>query len=304
MASALNTPFTMYLEPRDGALLASLARSCERSGAWVARTLLNRELAARGPFAERGIAQDVEHLLQKALIGLDDTVVAQLADSLPRNGSKTPFAVAMTRDMNRELGAIAQAERRTSAQIAGKMIKDALSALREPRPGSGHIIVDGPVPTTSPRDTGAVEKSSNAGEVDAALLGQGLRSGPGPRQIRASEARPDVIQLVAANLHQAMLRSWGQVNFTRLAKAADVGETTARRAVHGSSAVATDTLAKFAGALGVEPWQLLAPNLGEMASTPYNQEATAIAAALDAIPDPAHRQRIADAAMLILGHLQ
>jgi hypothetical protein len=89
------------------------------------------------------------------------------------------------------------------------------------------------------------------------------------------------------NLQTLMLRKYGKENLYRLGDEAGTGSGTPGRLKLKKQSIGIDVLAKFADALGVEPWQLLADGLGETMS----QSALTIARKFDALPDDRVRLR-------------
>jgi hypothetical protein len=97
----------------------------------------------------------------------------------------------------------------------------------------------------------------------------------------------DLKKTLWENLAVLMDRQWGAANLSRLGREAETGPATPWRLKALEQNVSVDTLEKLAGPFGVEPWQLLAPGLGETMSQP----ALTIARKFDALPDDRVRLR-------------
>jgi hypothetical protein len=67
--------------------------------------------------------------------------------------------------------------------------------------------------------------------------------------------------LIWINVQSLMDRAWGEVNITRLGREAGIAQGGAQR-LQNQRKVGPPLLAKVATLFHVEPWQLLAPNLG------------------------------------------
>jgi hypothetical protein len=91
----------------------------------------------------------------------------------------------------------------------------------------------------------------------------------------------NVRETLWSNLQTLMQRHWGRENLSRLGALAGTGSGTPGRLKLRQQSIGIDVLAKFAEAMGVEAWQLLAPALGETMS----QAALTIARRFDALPD-------------------
>ncbi len=64
-----------------------------------------------------------------------------------------------------------------------------------------------------------------------------------------------------ANVRALMVNRWGKENLTQLALAAKIGPGSATRIKEQKTSVGLDVLEKVAKAFGLQPWQLLVPNL-------------------------------------------
>jgi hypothetical protein len=75
------------------------------------------------------------------------------------------------------------------------------------------------------------------------------------------ESAHPLSKLIWINVQSLMLRYWGEVNITRLGREAGIAQGGAQR-LQNQAKVGPPLLAKVATLFHVEPWQLLAPNLG------------------------------------------
>ena len=64
-----------------------------------------------------------------------------------------------------------------------------------------------------------------------------------------------------ANIKRLMLHHWGDITLAKLADKAKIGTGGAGRLKAQKSSSRLSTLAKVAGVWGLQPWQLLVPNL-------------------------------------------
>lgn len=75
-------------------------------------------------------------------------------------------------------------------------------------------------------------------------------------------AKHDWKQVLWGNVLNRMNTLYGKENLTRLISESKIGPGTATRIKSQATSVGVDVLEKVAGALKVEPWQLLHPTLG------------------------------------------
>jgi hypothetical protein len=87
----------------------------------------------------------------------------------------------------------------------------------------------------------------------------GLRLYPLP--MADDDAPHPLSALIWINVESLMTRYWGEINITRLGREAGIAQGGAQR-LQNQRKVGPPLLAKVATLFHVEPWQLLAPNLG------------------------------------------
>jgi hypothetical protein len=100
-----------------------------------------------------------------------------------------------------------------------------------------------------PIDSGTVVKPFSIGR---GLYPLPMADDDGPHPLSA---------LIWINVQSLMDRAWGEVNITRLGREAGIAQGGAQR-LQNQRKVGPPLLAKVATLFHVEPWQLLAPNLG------------------------------------------
>lgn len=66
---------------------------------------------------------------------------------------------------------------------------------------------------------------------------------------------------LGANVSALMLHAWGEENLTKLGREAHVSAATVQRIRAGTHGAGIDILEKIARVFGIQPWQLLVPNL-------------------------------------------
>jgi hypothetical protein len=82
-----------------------------------------------------------------------------------------------------------------------------------------------------------------------------------PLPMADDDAPHPLSALIWINVESLMTRYWGEVNITRLGREAGIAQGGAQR-LQNQRKVGPPLLAKVATLFHVEPWQLLAPNLG------------------------------------------
>jgi hypothetical protein len=122
----------------------------------------------------------------------------------------------------------------------------------------------------------------------------------------------DLKPLLWSNLSELMKARWGRENLTRLRGASAGDESglfagaTGTRLKAQDTSVGIDVVAACAHSLGVQPWQLLVPDL-DPASMPrlerrvLSPQATDLAAHLDRITDLEKRQQAYAVALAVIG---
>ena len=110
-------------------------------------------------------------------------------------------------------------------------------------------------------------------------------------RIRMAKTAADraVKQIVKRNVEQLMERpEFGGVNVTKLGRFAGIATGGAQRVLDEHTDVQIGLVARVAKAFNVQPWQMLAPDLG---SRILSDEAAEAARIVDALPDEDQRRR-------------
>ena len=81
-----------------------------------------------------------------------------------------------------------------------------------------------------------------------------------------------------------MKRQWGGVNKRRLARSAEIGETTLKRVVESDDSVGLEVIKSLAGVFRVPVWRLLKPGIFETGDRELSDEAVDLGQLFDRLP--------------------
>ncbi len=106
--------------------------------------------------------------------------------------------------------------------------------------------------------------------------------------------RNSIKAILWENVLSLMRARYGGENLTRLARETGISPGSTTRIKSQDTSVGVDMLERIAANFGVEPWQLIAPDLGKAARSAgvrFSALATEAATMLDEIPDRTHQRR-------------
>lgn len=113
-----------------------------------------------------------------------------------------------------------------------------------------------------------------------------IRSSPNSAEFHAyRDAMPsDPRKVLWLNLEALMRRRWGEVNKRKLARSAEIGETTLKRVIAAGDSVGLDVIGRLASVFRVPVWCLLKPGAFDQQDADFSDTAHEIGRMFDALP--------------------
>ncbi|WP_457325254.1 helix-turn-helix domain-containing protein [Roseateles sp. P5_E11] len=292
---------TLNLNQGQQAHLEAIGLRLRRSRRWVTAALVRRGLGQQHAADPQIFQGSFDRQLREAVAAVAAMVPVAAGEVGVKGGVPRGFAAVLTDVECDVIKSMADEQERSSAWMAARLIARGLQDLGLAGAAESQAdfqamkgIVESPMPI-HPGARSVNDAVHAAGPAEA-------QAAPGDTQPAERSPHP-VVTLLAQNVHLAMLLKWGKASYTRLAAASGLGTGTLHRIKVGEGAASIDTLAKLAGALGLDVWRLLAPRLGadiaEVART-LSEDAVRVAEAVDAVADPQVRRGRADAILQLM----
>jgi hypothetical protein len=292
------------LNSHQQAVLEAIRLRLGRSRRWVTAAVIRRGLGAQQAADQQVFLQPFDRQLRDAVAAAVAAQSGASTDTAAEGIGARAFVAALTEDECDMIKAMADAEARSSAWMAAQLVSRGLQDLgAEGGPGSAPM---GKPPGPNPARAGAIAASASKavvteGEISKIVPGT-VNSRPADEGI-GNNAPHAITGQFAENIHLAMLLRWGKASYPRLAADSGKSASTLHRIKVCEGAAAIDTVAEIAGALGMEAWRLLAPQLGaDVAKVTriFSEDALRVAEAVDADADPQTRRARADAILKLL----